>query len=227
MCNLGPAGISGNSSLLTDFTAYANNALRSIWHLIFKSFGGWQYDDNNQTDLPSGVIDLNSNQTSYALPPGALTVRGIEILSSDGSTWRKLLPITEEQIRDRSAVGEFFNTSSTPVYYQLVGPSVKLYPAANYTVTGGFKVFFDRGSVAFASSDTTATPGFASEYHDLVGIESSIMHLEIKSPSDPTLAGLRLRRQDRRNDLKEFYNKRFREMFPTRLTARDPARENM
>jgi len=190
------------------------------------SYGGWQYEDGNQTDLPNATTTITADQVSYSLPNGSLTVRGVEVKNEDGN-WSVVHPITEEQIRERQAVGEFYNTSNHPLYYQLVGQTIRLYPASDYTQAASLKVSFDRGSVAFASSDTTATPGFASEYHDIIPIGASLEYLKIKQPGGGTIAQLQRDYLLLENNIKQYYSSKFSEMFPPRLTVKDQARDNI
>jgi len=222
--NLGSTGISGNTVLLKTFTRHINEANSRVWSMIFESYGGWQYDDSNQTDLPAASDTLTADQTSYALPTGSLTVRGIEVKDT-GGIWHKLTPITEEQIRDRQAMGEFYKTSATPLFYQIVGQTVRIFPAANWTQSASFKVFFDRGSVAFASTDTTATPGFAGEFHGILPIMASIQWLISKRPESGNLALLRQEEAAYIQRLKQFYQEKFHQMFPPRITTADIIRE--
>lgn len=223
---LGDANITGNPQLLLEFTAYSNHVLRKIWNDIFNSYGGWQYDDANQTDLPSAVTTLTSGQVSYALPSEAITVRGIEV-KNDGGIWQRLFPKTDEQIRDREATGEFLKTPAQPLYYTLIGKTVKLYPPANYTQASSFKVFFDRGSVAFASTDTTKEPGFASEFHDSVAIGASLEYMKIMLPESAGTQQLRGDYLEAIQNLKKFYQQMFHQMFPPRITVRDSVRDNL
>ena len=130
-CSLGDTGISGNATLLKKFTGHINDANNNIWHTIFMSYGGWQYDDGNQTDLPSASDTLTADQVSYAMPSNAITIRGVEFKDESG-IWTALRPLTEELIRSRSAMGDFYTTSGIPEYYQLVGDTVRVYPAANF-----------------------------------------------------------------------------------------------
>jgi hypothetical protein len=225
-CNLGDAGISGVSQLLKEFTAHVNQWNRKVWHMIFMAYGGWQYEDANQTDLPAASATLTSGQTTYALPTGSLSVRGIEV-KDQGGVWVALKPVTEERIRDVSSMGEFYKTSGQPLFYQVVGQTVRLFPAANYTQASSFKVFFDRGSVAFASTDTTATPGFVSEYHDILPIGASIEFLKIKVPDSSTLALLRADAQEYEKKITDYYSLKFQEMFPPRITVRDQVSQSM
>lgn len=219
------AGITGNTARLAQFTNFINRHNRKVWHMIFSAYGGWQYDDANQTDLPAATATITADQTSYALPTGSLTVRGVEVKNT-GGVWSGLLPITEEQIRERQAMGEFYKTSSQPLFYQLVGQTVRIYPASNYTQSSSFKVFFDRGSVAFLTTDTTKEAGFASEYHDILPIGASIDALTIEQPDSSTLALLRAEYADYEKKIKDFYQTKFSQMFPPRIRVRDVVRES-
>lgn len=222
--NLGSTGISGNAVLLKTFTRHINEAGSRVWSMIFSAYGGWQYEDANQTNLPAAADTLTADQTSYALPTGSLTVRGIEVKDT-GGTWTALQPITEEQIRDHQAMGEFYKTAGTPLYYQMVGQTARIFPAANWTQASSFKVFFDRGSVAFASTNTTETPGFAGEFHGILPIMASIQWLTYKRPESKNLALLRQEEAAYIQRLKQFYSEKFHQMFPPRITTADIIRE--
>lgn len=204
--NLGDTGISGDSAKLKDFTAYVNTVMRRLWHSIFEASGSWQYDDSNQTDLPQATTDLVSGTATYALPATALTVKRLEAKDSNGE-WYVLKPLVIDEIGE--AIPEFFDVDGDPSYYRLVGNTIELFAAPSYNSTGGLKVYYDRGSVAFASTDTTKTPGFASEYHDLVPVGASLEWLKIKQPQDATTARLAEDYASQLQQLNKFYNKRF------------------
>lgn len=223
-CGITDAGISGNAQLLKEFTGRVNKWNRKVWHIIFTSYGGWQYDDANQSDLPFASATLTADQTTYALPTGSLTVRGIEV-KDEGDVWYPLTPVTEEQIREYQALGEFYKTSSRPLYYQLVGQTIRIFPASNYTQSSSLKVSFDRGSVAFASTDTTATPGFAGEYHDILPLGASLEYLSEKRPNDATTSLIRAEIQEYEAKIKQFYTTKFLAMFPPRIRVRDVLRD--
>jgi hypothetical protein len=219
-CGLGDAGISGNSTLLKQFTNLNNIANSRIWHLLFMHNGGWKYDDSNNTDLPQATQDLTASTAKYALPTTALEVDRIEVKDASG-TWRKLQPLNLEEIT--GAIDEFYKTDGFPAAYRLVGSTIELFPApatASVTLTAGLKVYFVRGTSSFASSDTTKTPGFASEYHDMVPMKSSIEWLKINKPDSKTL--LRLKEDDIKRELQlmEYETKKFRDKQPPKIRAR-------
>ena len=210
--DLGQGYFSGDASRLKEITAMINEENHRIWAFIFLSSGNWQYDDGNYTNLPSGASDLVSGTAKYALPSEALTVQRIEVKDANGSFYQ-LTPITKEMINGE-AVDEFMKEDGQPSFYRLVNGTAEIFPAPNYSSTGGFKVYFDRGSVDFVTSDTTKTPGFASEFHGWLPLKTSITWLEIKQPQSPTLAGFRLKDQKYELDVKKFYGLRFKDLKP-------------
>lgn len=219
-CGLGDAGISGNATLLKYFTAFANQSLSEVWHSIFTT-SKWQFDDSNQTDLPQATTNLVSGTQKYALPTGALTIERIEIADSEGNFF-VLTPLYLHEINE--AVSEFFEGGGSPRYYRLIGNTIELFPAPNYNYTNGLKVYFDRGMVTFASSDTTKTPGFASEYHDLVPTKTSIKWLRINKPDSATLQELKIEEARRMGELSEFYSGRWPDKKPVMTPFRNNAR---
>lgn len=207
LTNLGYALISGVAQTLKEFTSLNNIACHKIWHTIFTSNGNWQYDDANKTDLPSGVANLVSGTATYAMPSDALTIKRIEIKDASG-IWFKLMPITLEEIESK---GEFMKDAGIPEYYRLVGSTIELFPTPNYASTGGLKVFFDRDSVDFATTDTTKTPGFASPYHELVPVKASLAWFTAKEPTSAVIPLLLQEEARLEKGLKEFYGMRFKD----------------
>lgn len=211
--DLGIGYISGNADRLADFTADINNENHKIWHTIFMSNGNWQYDDGSTTSsMPNGVINLVSGTSIYALPATALTVQRIEAKDVNG-LWTVLTPITNELIVNQ-AIDEFMKTDGSLSYYTLIGNNIELFPAPNYASTGGLKVYFDRGSVDFITSDTIKTPGFASPYHEILAIGTAIEWLKIKQPNSLTLPQLQADYLKMEDAIKKFYGKRFKDYKP-------------
>ena len=213
-CNLGDAGISGSSLLLKQFTGLINRACSEVWHLIFALNNGWKYDDSNQTDLPQATQTLVASISKYALPPTALAIDRIEIMDSSGA-YQKIQPLRLEQIS--IGIDEFYKTDGMPQYYRLLGSTIELFPApaaANVTLAAGLKVYFDRASVSFASTDTSASFGFASEYHDIPPRKASIEWLKVNKPESSTLVALIKDDIKRESQLQEFEAVKFRDVKP-------------
>jgi len=225
-CNLGATTISGDATLLKEFTRYANKTLSNIWSVIFSAYGGWQYDDSNQTNLPQATDTLTSGTAVYAFPTGTVAIRGVEIKKT-GGVWEQLIPVTQEQIQQQGAIGEFMKTSSTPRYYQVQGETIKLYPTPNFTQAASLKVFIDRGIVAFTTADTTNTPGFVSEFHDAVPVGMSIEWMKVHKAESQVLQELKAEFAGYMNAIKKFYMMRHNQLYPPRMTVVDAVSEFM
>lgn len=202
--------------LLKKFTRYINNASSKVWAIIFDTYNGWIYDDANQTDLPQATSDLVSGTSTYSLPSTALTVQRIEIKDSEGN-FIPLKSLTLEEIQQ--GVDEFYENNGTPQGYRLLGNTIEIFPASSYNSTSGLKVYFERASVAFASTDTTKTAGFASPFHDMLAIDASIQYMSTKNFNQNQINNLKLEYEQYKIDLKNFYGKRFRDYKP-RLKAK-------
>lgn len=209
--DLGYATVTGDTTLLAEATSIANEKNHEVWHNIFMSTGNWQYDDNNNLDLPISTSNLVSGTDSYALPSDALTVQRVEC-KDENDQWYTLTPITKEEIG--SGLDEFMDTDGQPKYYSLINGVVQIYPASNYASTNGLKIYFDRDSVDFATDDTTKTPGFASPYHEILPIMMAIEWYKVKQPASNTLAILVQDQLKLEKAIKEFYGKRFKNFKP-------------
>lgn len=217
-CELGVAGISGNANLLKEFTRHNNITMSKIWNWIFQSSGSWKYDDDNQTNLPQATQNLVSGTYKYALPTEALTITGIEYLRELGGTWTRLKPITEQEWKDYWPQGEFGKDSGLPEFYMVKGNTIILDLIPNISVANGLKVYFDRGSVSFASTDTTKTAGFASEFHNAVAVGGSLEWLKVHKPNSAVLSMLLADWKQYEQDIKDFYSQRLKDYKPARFT---------
>lgn len=214
-CDLGDTGISGNALLLKQFNRHNNNAMSKIWNWIFKASGG-TYDDSNQSNLPSAVQDLSITTSKYALPTEALTVVGIEIANSSGYFY-KLKPTNNKKVQRTWTLGDFGRLSGPPSEYIWKGDTILLDYIAQTAVTSGFKVFFDRGSVAFAYDATTAKPGFIADFHNAVPTLASIEYLKVHKPQSTVLVSLLSDAKQYEIDISKFYASRFKDARPARF----------
>lgn len=216
LCHLGVAGISGDTNLLKEFTFRCNEAMRVVWVWIFSAESGWWYDDSNQTDLPQATTALISGTAKYAMPTDALTIKRIEIKDTNAD-WYCLDPITEEELRNK-AIDEFWETDGPPQFYRLIGPTIELFPAPDYSQDASLKVYFDRDIVEFDSTDTTKEPGFASLFHRAVPIGASLDWCKINSSNQDAIKTLFADWQSFEVNVKKFYNRRFKNKEPKVLT---------
>ncbi len=165
---------STNTSSLPDATLVveANNALDRVISLIQQSDGRWEWDDENNTDLPIATTALVANQQDYSLAITHLQITRVEVQDNNPTpTWHKLIPIDQKDAYNQSLTPT--TTFGFPTYYDKLGSSIFLYgvgfaPAPNYSQSASLKVYFKRPPSYFLTSDTTKSPGFNSLYHELI-----------------------------------------------------------
>jgi hypothetical protein len=203
----------------------ANKSSREIWAIIHDAYGGWLYDDANQSDLPQATTQLNADQSTYALPSGADTLRTVEVHDDTSANFIKLRPITLEQIGEKGfSVDGFYETAGIPRFYRPLGTTIELFPAPSYSSAAGLKVYFDRDVVDFASAGANdREAGFASAFHWVVAYGMAVTYAQRKKlaalPAIQAeyLRGLAL--------IKDYYAKRYTDMFPPRITVSDAVRQ--
>lgn len=225
--NLGNTGISGNTTLLKKITAYANEANREAWAVIHKKYGGWQYDDSNNSNTPiDATTALVSGTADYAIPSAALTINQIEVKDENGD-WHKVIPLTYEQIGETGAISEFEETNGEPRYYTLTGDTITLYPAPDYSQAASLKVYYDRGSHDFVYGDTTATPGFASEFHGIIPVGASMRYWFAKPQGTDAYNKLQIEYEKMKKNLGDFYSEQWKNRFPQKVMVRDYLKDNI
>lgn len=178
LCGFAATGISGTSATLQSFTRWINTRYMEATGLIISADGRWQWDDSNQTNQPVATFSLVIDQQDYSIISAApdtdkdwLVIDKVELKDSNGD-WYFLNPVDKSDAN--VSIDEVYSISGTPLYYDMEGTSIKLYPASNYTSTDGAKIWFKRAPLLFATTDTTKRPGFASIFHRYLSIGASL-----------------------------------------------------
>jgi len=169
-------GSTGSSYEIEDKTRNINIKYDEVAYMIMTADGQWQYDDDNQTDLPIGTTDLVAGQDNYGIPVvDFLEILRVEICRPDGS-WIQLTPI---DLQDKT--GEAMSSltppnGGQPTMYRKVGSSLVLYATPNYSSTGGLRVYYKRNVILFEDTDTTKEPGFNRQFHELLAIGAAMIY---------------------------------------------------
>lgn len=191
---------------LATFTRYANQALDHVTNTILTVDNRWQYDDTTYTDLPIGKTTLVNGQKDYSLSVTHMKILGVSVKDNSG-LWVKLNPIDPNDMpMDRD---EYMKTPGMPMFYDLLGNSIFLYPApatANVTLTAGLKVYYQRVPNYFATTDTTKQPGFPSTFHRLVALWASYFYCQANNIDKIGAISDEIKKTE--NDLKEYYTRR-------------------
>ena len=188
-----------------------NNWYLQVASWIFEADGRWQWDDANQTNMPSATTNLVSDQKDYlilAASPSSgqdwLQIDRVEI-TDDNDEQREIMPLDQTDLKG-VALDEFMDTPQQPEYYDFRGNSIFLYPAPNYNKSGGLTVYFKRSPLLFATTDTTKQPGFATPYHKILSLGAS--YDWAVSKGDNNIDRIRQELEILKKGLKDFYSKR-------------------
>lgn len=165
---------------LADKTADINLALDSVWAMIFRSGGTWQYDDSNQTDYPIITTNLVSGQRDYAFVTDQqgnliLDIYKVVVAQPDG-TFIEIKPV---DVQSEIGMNSFFDgndTTGTPSRYDKTANAIFLDAIPNYTITNGLKVYINREGSYFTTSDTTKKAGFAGIFHEYLALRPSYQY---------------------------------------------------
>ena len=155
-------------------TRNINIHYQDVARLIWTSAGGWQYDDSNASTLPIATATMVHSQQDYSLPATTQRLERVEVKDSSGN-WNlvKYLDIHEIRI----AAPEYLETDGLPLYYDIIGRSIMLYPApssAYVTLTNGLQVYVNRDVTEFPTSATTTEPGFATSFHRILSYGAAL-----------------------------------------------------
>ena len=139
------------------------------------------------------TTDLVDSQQDYSMPSNALDVQRVEVLDSSGNY--QLLTQLDKSLINDSSMSEFYETAGMPRYYDITGNSIMLYPkpsSGNVTTTAGLKLYLARDIDAFATTDTSQEPGFASIFHPYVAYGSAFDYATARNLDANKVATIRL-----------------------------------
>jgi len=211
--------ISGDATLLKKFTTLINAWYRRVNSWIWEVTGTWEYDDSNWTDLPIATTTIVDEQQDYEIPSTAQKIDRVEVLDSAGN-YRLLKPIDKSQIESQ-AMSEFQESPGMPVYYDLIGRSILLYPKPStdvVTASKGLKLYFTRDIKEFSSTDTTAEPGFVSNFHRILSLGAAY-DFAVSYDMGTKANFLKGQINELVRELKNFYGTRHRD-FPARFSPK-------
>ncbi|NCN26049.1 hypothetical protein GW915_00605 [bacterium] len=147
-----------------------HDVARSIW----EADGTWTYDDANNTDSPIAYRTITASSASYLIPTTAIRVEGVEVKDGAGH-WQKLKPLDYHTLS--VSPEEFLKTPGMPIYYQLEGTQVRLFPppGTGYaTFVSGMAVRLSREVTELAVTATTTTPGFPASFHRILSLSAAL-----------------------------------------------------
>ena len=152
-----------------------------------------------------------ASQQDYSLPSTAQKLERVEVKDQFGD-YQIVLPIDKSQIED-IAMSEYYQDAGMPIYYDIVGRSLLLYPkpgSGYVTLSAGLKIYVSRDIVQFNSTATGTEPGFAINFHRILPIGACLDYAVGKKMFDSVNA-LKFLQEETKKDMEEFYSRRHRD----------------
>lgn len=208
-------GVDTNNYPVADRTRNVNERFRMVWGMIFDSYGGWKFQDDNANANPYTDINVVSGTGTGSLPTGALTIRDAQLLDSGGA-YHPLRCITDREYFDMGGDAVWNSQTGFPSYLLPYEDTWKLLPAPNFTLTAALRVYFDADITTFTASDTTKVPGFASPYHRMLSIGAALDYAMARNLKDKVVY-LQNLWNDYEKRLRSFYSKRYVARYPGML----------
>jgi hypothetical protein len=188
-CGLGATGISGNSTLLSQFVGWLNQWNGMGAHYAIQSMDGATFDDKSYTTMPSGTFTGTSATRDYNFDDQykMLKIKLINV-SYDGTNYVPATPFDNSErldiaIKDPSVDSHF---SRSAPQYDLTANGFKLYP--NFTaaeVTAGAKIYVEwlRMPRTFATTGTDLyQPCIDFQFHHFPAVGASYEYCRLYKP---------------------------------------------
>lgn len=210
-------GVDLNNYLIADRTRNINERFRMVWMMIFESYGGWKFQDDNANATPYTDVTVVSGTGTGALPTGALTIREAQLKDSN-SVYHRLTPISEQEYFDMGGDSRWNGMTGQPQYFLPYEDTWKLLPAPNYSLASALRIYFDPDITTFVYTDTTRVPGFASPFHRMLSIGAALDYALSRKLPDKVVY-LQNLWNDYEKRLRDFYSKRYLARYPHRIMA--------
>lgn len=223
-CGFNDGDITGNPTLLAQFTADVNITIDEVLGFMFPLGGTWQLDDSNQTDYPIITTSLVSGQRDYSFTTDQagniiLDIYRVAVKDTTG-IFAEIQPVDQQTLNsnqeDTTSFIDGRNLSGVPTRYDKTANGIFLDPVPNYNSSGGLKVFINREATYFTVADTTRKLGFAHLFHEYFALKPSYLYAR-----DNTLDNVdRLKRDmlEQRQAIMDYYGKREKDA-PGRMRA--------
>ena len=227
---LGDGGISGDATLLKQFTSSINESYDELMPLVLASDGRFQFDDYTNTTLPIATFNLVSSQRDYGFTTDSagrsvLQIDKVAIKQSATNDDYVVIPQLDQTDKtSRRMVEDNDSNTGIPSAYDLVGGSIIFNITPDYAATAGVKIWYSRTPVYFASTDTTETPGIPDIFHNLLALIASHEWVFTYMPEETTMISrLEQKIQSRKMDLSKFMSNRAQQPQVMRARVNNPA----
>jgi hypothetical protein len=189
--------ISGNTTLLKDFTAEVNITLDEIFRIGFSNSGTWQLDDNSTYESDGTTLrgypiikaNIVSGQRDYSFLTDdygnyILDIYRVFAKVSSSGVYKEIFPIDVQSENDITSFVDGLNTSGTPTRYDKTSNGIFLDPVPNYNSTLGLMVYVNREPSYFVSTNTTKVAGIPGNLHRYLYLRPALNYARNKNLSN-------------------------------------------
>lgn len=152
---------------LADRTRNMNVAWDEAVAELYKADPNHLWDDTTNTDFPIATTALVSGLDHYTMLDASLVVHRVRIKDTNGA-WVTLVPRLRREITDSE-----LNSTGVPSKYYKLAEAIFPISVPNYGAAGGVELTFQRGGNHFVVADTTKSPGFNSQFHQILSIKAA------------------------------------------------------
>lgn len=221
-CRFPDAGITGDATLLKQFTARVNVAFDRIMPLLLSYTDHIRWDDTNHSDRPIGKLNMVLGQSDYTITEDdnsldILNLTAVRILQSATATnYVKLKRATLDDNYVEDFLSPNTDNSGVPSEFLENGNSIFFGTKPSYNATNGIQLFFEREQSYFASTDTEKEPGIPRPFHELLPLYASLDWNRVYRTDDAAL----------KNEIKEEIFKHERNL-KVLIDKRNPTRKKI
>lgn len=152
---------------LTDRTRNINIAWDETVAELYKADPNHQWDDTTNTDFPIATTALVNALDHYTMLDSSLVVHRVRMKDAQGN-WITLTPKLRKELTDTE-----LNATGTPDKYFKLGEAIFPLPVPDYGIAAGVELTFQRGGNHFTTASTTTSPGFNSQFHQILSIKAA------------------------------------------------------
>ncbi len=208
--------VSGDTNLLKEFASMVNSeAFPELIPLLLAYNDQIRWDDTNNTDAPSGKINLVANQNDYKITTDdnsldILNTTHVRILQSSTSTqYIDLKRITADDPNITEILSPSQGITGVPSGFFETNNTIYFDVKPTYSATNGIQIFFGRQQNYFVYSDTTAKPGIPLPFHMLLAQIPALNWNSLNRTSDTNLIQILQNKITKtKNDLSTFIDLR-------------------
>jgi hypothetical protein len=166
---------------IADLTRNLNRRWDEAKTFLYLADGRWQSAEAIYS------VNLVSGTQGYTVPRTHIKINRVEVVTEAGTAVR-LKPIDKSDVS--TSIVDYESTDGTPIFYELTGQTINLYPAPDYASSNGLKWWYQGTPDYFETTDTTAEPDMIQTLDRYLSVGAALDYANAKILSN-------------KNDLKE------------------------